>query len=76
MPFHSVGLEGGAALPGHHLHLSTDTNGFLLWGTVKNKVYEINPHTVNKLKDCISDTFTEREGDTNLCCNVCQSFLV
>jgi hypothetical protein len=48
---------------------------FFFWGVVKNKVYERNPHTVNELKDYISDAFTEIDGDRNLCRTVCQSVL-
>ena len=32
-------------------------------------------HTVNELKDYISDAFTEIGGDQNLCCTVCQRVL-
>ena len=46
---------------------------FFFWGAVKTKVDEINPHTVNELKDYISDAITEIYGDRNLCCTVCQS---
>ena len=42
---------------------------------VKNKVYERNPHTVNELKDYISDAFAEIDGNQNLCRTVCQSVL-
>ena len=58
---------------GHQVHLSPDTNGFLFWGVVKNKVYEIDPHTENELKDYISYTFTEIDGDRKLCCTVCHT---
>ena len=44
-------------------------------GVVKSKVYERNTHTVNELKDCISDAFTEIYGYQNLCRTVCQSAL-
>ena len=40
-----------------------------------NKVYKINPHTVNELKDYILEAFTEINGDRNLHCAVCQSVL-
>ena len=40
---------------------------FFFGGVVKNKAYERNPHTVNELKDCISDAFTEIGGNQNLC---------
>ena len=50
-------------------------NRFLLEGVVKTKVYERNPHTVNELKYNISDTFSEIDGDQNLCHTVCQSAL-
>ena len=38
-----------------------------LGGVGKNKVHERNPHIVNELKDHISDTFTEIDGDRHLC---------
>ena len=47
---------------------------FFLWGVVKIKVYEINPHTVNELKECISDAFTVIDGDRNLCRTVLEYF--
>ena len=40
---------------------------FFIWGAVKNKVYERNPHTVNGLKDYISDAFTEIYGVRSMC---------
>ena len=46
---------------------------------VRIKVYDRNPHTVNELKDYISDAFNKIDGDRNLsctvCCTVCQSVL-
>ena len=66
-------MEGGAALNGHQIHLSPDTNGFLFLGVVKNKFYERHRHTVNKLKTYISDAFTEIYGDGNLRRTACQS---
>ena len=38
-------------------------------------MYEKFAHTVNELKGYISDTFTEIDGDWNLCRTVCQSVL-
>ena len=32
---------------------------FFFWGIVKNKIYERYPHTVNELKNYISDAITE-----------------
>ena len=58
------------ALNGHHVHLTQHQWICFCWGVVKNMVYEINPHTVNELKDYISDAFTEIDGDQNLCCIV------
>ena len=49
---------------------SLDTNVFLIWVVVKNKVHEINSHTVKELKYYISYAFTEIDGDRNLCRNV------
>ena len=37
---------------------------FFFLGVVK--AYEINHHTINELKDYISDAFTEIDGDRNL----------
>ena len=44
-------------------------------GVVNNKVYERNLHTVNEMKDYISEVFTEIDGDRNLCHTVYQSVL-
>ena len=60
---------------GHHVHLTPDTKGSHSLCVVKNKVYERNPHTVNELKECISDAFTEIDGDRNLCFTVVRSVL-
>ena len=45
-----------------------------LWGG-QEQGFERNLHTVNELKDYISDAFTEIDGDGNLCRTVCQSAL-
>ena len=42
---------------------------------VKNMLYERNHHTVNELKEYISDAFKEIDGDWNLCRTVCQGVL-
>ena len=48
--------------------------GFFSWRVVNNQVYKRNPHTVNELKDYISDALTEIDGDLYLC-RMCVSVL-
>ena len=48
---------------------------FFFCGVVKNKFYERNPHTVDELKEYISEAFTEIDADSNLCRAVCHSVL-
>ena len=57
------------------LSVSPWQSHFGIWGVVKNKDNEKNLHTVKELQDCISDAFSEIDGDQNLCCTVCQSVL-
>ena len=54
--------------------MATTFNQCFFLGVVMSKVYERNPYTVNELKDYISDSFTEIDGDRNLCHAVCQYF--
>ena len=42
---------------------------------MKNKVYEKNPKTINKLKDYIHDAFKDIDKDRSLFGTVCQSVL-
>lgn len=48
---------------------------FFFWGIVKKRVYERNPHTVDELKEYISEVFIEIDADLHLCRAVCQSVL-
>ena len=54
---------------------SVGLEGGAALNVVKIKAYDRNPHTVNELKDCISDAITEIDGERNLCHAVCQSVL-
>ena len=72
--FHSVGSEEEVALNGHHSSLDPPM-AFFFGGVVKNKVYEKNPKTVNKLKDCSHDAIREIDENPNLYRTVCQSVL-
>lgn len=42
---------------------------------VKNTIYERNPHTVDKLREYISEVFAEIDADQDLCHVVCHSVL-
>ena len=44
-------------------------------GVVKNMVYERNPHTVDELKEYISEAFIEIDAYRDLCRAVCHSVL-
>jgi len=46
---------------------SPDTNGFLFFGCSQEQDLWETSHTVNELKDYISDAFTEIDGDVNFC---------
>ena len=46
---------------------------YFVWGVVKNKVYDRNPHTVDELKEYMSEAFIEIDADQELCRAVCHS---
>ena len=48
---------------------------FFFCGVVKNKIYERNPHTVEELKEYISEAFIEIDVDSDLYRTVCHSVL-
>jgi hypothetical protein len=70
-PLHWIGWRGSI----DWLPCSPDLTpmDFFFWGVVKNKVYERKPHTVDEMKEFITDTFMDIDSDRKLCRTVCQS---
>ena len=52
---------------------SPDTNGFLFFGCSQEQDLWETSHTVNELKDYISNAFTEIDGDVKFCYSLRQS---